>query len=99
MKTQQLGQVLGISKQRNWWNRQSCRRITEGQARESIRRSEQRFESETVQAPILSDTGNRPNARQMRRLRRALKGRDIDRPILRPSRPTTFNINLRKLSS
>ena len=41
MNTRQLGQVLGISKQRDWWNRQTYRRSTEEQAAANIQQSNQ----------------------------------------------------------
>lgn len=45
MKNDQLGQVLGISKQREWWNRQTYRRSTEEKAAAIIDQTKHRNRS------------------------------------------------------
>ena len=47
MKTEKIGQVLGITKQRKWWNRQTNRRSTEEMAARSIKQSKIRSLSRT----------------------------------------------------
>ena len=51
MKTDQLGQVLGISKQREWWNRQTYRRSTEETAAANIDQTIRRNRSQSKGSP------------------------------------------------
>ena len=63
MNTKEVGKVLGISKHRDWWNRQSARRVTEHSAN---------LDNWQPVRP----TVKRLNARERRRIRRALRRRD-----------------------
>jgi len=55
MKTKQLGLVLGISRQRNWWNRQSCRRTTEELATRNFKQRKRRSKCRHMSAQKAQD--------------------------------------------